>query len=81
MAQMTGLDFVPPDIRAKVTGRAKYAEDIRADGMVFCLGWCGPGSAEDGPENAVARGLVEPVHGPERRCNLSPPSPRWRSAP
>jgi CO/xanthine dehydrogenase Mo-binding subunit len=36
MAQMTGLDFVPPDIRAKVTGRAKYAEDIRADGMVFC---------------------------------------------
>ena len=36
MAQMTGLDFVPPDIRAKVTGRAKYAEDIRADGMLFC---------------------------------------------
>ncbi len=36
MAQMTGRDFTPPDILAKVTGRAKYAEDIRADGMLFC---------------------------------------------
>jgi xanthine dehydrogenase molybdenum-binding subunit len=36
MAQMTGLNFVPPDLRAKVTGRAKYAEDFRADGMLFC---------------------------------------------
>src|SRR5690606_36492746 len=33
---LLGKDFVPPDIRGKVTGRAKYAEDFRADGMVFC---------------------------------------------
>ena len=33
---LLGQDFVPPDIRAKVTGEAKYAEDFRADGMVFC---------------------------------------------
>jgi xanthine dehydrogenase molybdenum-binding subunit len=33
---LLGNDFVPPDVRAKVTGRAKYAEDFRADGMLFC---------------------------------------------
>ena len=30
-----GRDIAPPDLVAKVTGRAKYAEDFRADGMVF----------------------------------------------
>ncbi len=33
---LLGQDFVPPDIRAKVTGAAKYAEDFRAEGMLFC---------------------------------------------
>jgi len=33
---LIGKDFVPPDLLAKVTGRAKYAEDFRADGMAFC---------------------------------------------
>ncbi|MBH97107.1 MAG: aldehyde oxidase [Rhodospirillaceae bacterium] len=33
--QLLGKDFTPPDIQAKVTGRAKYAEDVRAEGMVF----------------------------------------------
>jgi xanthine dehydrogenase molybdenum-binding subunit len=33
--QLIGKNFTPPDIRAKVTGRAKYAEDVRAEGMVF----------------------------------------------
>ena len=32
---LIGKDFTPPDVRAKVTGSAKYAEDIRAEGMVF----------------------------------------------
>ncbi len=36
MAHLIGRDFTPPDIRAKVTGRAKYAEDFRADGMLYC---------------------------------------------
>jgi CO/xanthine dehydrogenase Mo-binding subunit len=36
MAHLIGQDFTPPDLHAKVTGRAKYAEDIRADGMLFC---------------------------------------------
>jgi len=32
---LIGKDFVPPDVRAKVTGSAMYAEDFRAEGMVF----------------------------------------------
>jgi xanthine dehydrogenase molybdenum-binding subunit len=30
-----GHDFIPHDVVAKVTGEAKYAEDFRAEGMVF----------------------------------------------
>ena len=33
---LLGKDFTPPDVRAKVTGKAKYSEDFRADGMLFC---------------------------------------------
>ena len=33
---LIGQNFVPSDLRAKVTGQAKYAEDMRADGMLFC---------------------------------------------
>ncbi len=36
MAKLIGRDFIPSDIHSKVTGRAKYAEDIRMDGMLFC---------------------------------------------
>ena len=32
---LIGQDIAPPDIIAKVTGKAKYAEDFRAEGMVF----------------------------------------------
>ena len=31
--KLIGKDFTPPDLEAKVTGAAKYAEDFRADGM------------------------------------------------
>lgn len=34
--KLLGQDFTPPDVVAKVTGEAKYAEDFRAEGMVFC---------------------------------------------
>ena len=33
---LIGKDFTPPDILAKVTGKAKYSEDFRVEGMVFC---------------------------------------------
>jgi xanthine dehydrogenase molybdenum-binding subunit len=36
VAKIIGKDFIPSDIYSKVTGRAKYAEDIRMDGMLFC---------------------------------------------
>jgi len=32
---LIGQDIAPPDLLAKVTGRAKYSEDFRVDGMVF----------------------------------------------
>ena len=34
--KLLGKNFTPPDVLAKVTGQAKYAEDFRAEGMVFC---------------------------------------------
>ncbi len=33
--RLIGKDFTPPDLRAKVTGTAKYAEDFRVEGMLF----------------------------------------------
>src|SRR5215207_6704676 len=33
--KLLGHNYVTPDLVAKVTGKAKYAEDYRADGMVF----------------------------------------------
>jgi xanthine dehydrogenase molybdenum-binding subunit len=34
--KLIGKNYTTPDLIAKVTGRAKYAEDYRADGMLFC---------------------------------------------
>ena len=34
--KLLGKNFTPPDLRGKVTGKAKYAEDFRVEGMVFC---------------------------------------------
>lgn len=33
--KLVGQNYVTPDLLAKVTGRAKYAEDFRAEGMLF----------------------------------------------
>ena len=30
-----GQNYTTPDLVAKVTGRAKYAEDFRVDGMLY----------------------------------------------
>ena len=35
MTTHIGRDFVPPDVPGKVTGEIKYAEDYKAEGMVF----------------------------------------------
>jgi xanthine dehydrogenase molybdenum-binding subunit len=34
--KLIGKNYPTPDLYAKVTGKAKYAEDYRADGMLFC---------------------------------------------
>jgi xanthine dehydrogenase molybdenum-binding subunit len=34
--KLIGQNYTTPDLVAKVTGRAKYAEDFRAEGMLFC---------------------------------------------
>ena len=33
---LVGTNYTTPDLMAKVTGRARYAEDFRAEGMLFC---------------------------------------------
>src|SRR5437867_10202222 len=33
--KLIGRNYTTPDLVAKVTGRAKYAEDFRAEGMLF----------------------------------------------
>ena len=35
--KLIGKDFTPPDVHAKVTGKAKYAEDFKVDGMLLSL--------------------------------------------
>jgi xanthine dehydrogenase molybdenum-binding subunit len=34
--KLIGKNYTTPDLFAKVTGRSKYAEDYRAEGMLFC---------------------------------------------
>jgi len=34
--KLIGKNYQTPDMVAKVTGRSKYAEDFRAEGMLFC---------------------------------------------
>src|SRR6266536_2411587 len=35
-SKLIGQNYITPDLVAKVTGKAKYAEDFRVDGMLFC---------------------------------------------
>src|SRR6266702_6325943 len=34
--KLIGQNYTTPDLVAKVTGKAKYAEDFRVEGMLFC---------------------------------------------
>src|SRR6202171_4135487 len=34
--KLIGKNYTTADLHAKVTGKAKYAEDYRAEGMLFC---------------------------------------------
>ena len=35
-SRLIGQNYSTADLVAKVTGRARYAEDFRAEGMLFC---------------------------------------------
>jgi CO/xanthine dehydrogenase Mo-binding subunit len=34
--RLVGSNYITPDLLGKITGRARYAEDFRAEGMLFC---------------------------------------------
>ena len=34
--KLVGKNYTPPDVVAKVTGKAKFAEDFKAQGMAYC---------------------------------------------
>ncbi len=40
--KLIGQNYTTPDLVAKVTGKAKYAEDYRVDGMLFAKLLCSP---------------------------------------
>ena len=40
--KLVGQNYTTPDLVAKVTGKAKYAEDFRVDGMLFAKLLCSP---------------------------------------
>jgi xanthine dehydrogenase molybdenum-binding subunit len=40
--KLVGVNYTTPDLVAKVTGKAKYAEDYRVEGMLFAKLLCSP---------------------------------------
>ena len=40
--KLVGQNYTTPDLVAKVTGAAKYAEDYRVEGMLFAKLLCSP---------------------------------------
>jgi CO/xanthine dehydrogenase Mo-binding subunit len=71
-----GKDFIPHDVVAKVTGTAKYAEDFRADGMVFCKLLTSPMPHARGEEHRRRRGAQDgrcARHSHRRRHPGEPP--------
>ncbi len=40
--KLVGKYFTPPDVMGKVTGKAKFAEDFRVDGMVYARMYTSP---------------------------------------
>ena len=54
--KLVGQNYSTPDLRAKVTGRAKYAEDFRAPGMLFARLLLSPYPARARQEHRRERG-------------------------
>jgi len=76
--ELLGKNFTPPDLHAKVTGKAKYSEDIRVDGMVFVkvLTSPMPHARVTGVDDSAALAMPG-VHGVLRASEVSnPPEPQ-----
>ena len=57
--KLLGHDYTTPDLIAKVTGRAKYAEDYRAEGMLFATLLLSPRPPARVRKNAASAALDE----------------------
>src|ERR1700693_5281971 len=72
--KLIGKDYTTADLQAKVTGRAKYAEDYRAEGMLFCKLLLSPMPHARGTRSAPS----EPLRMPGVKAILTaddPPAP------
>ena len=79
--RLVGSNYTTPDLVAKVTGRARYAEDFRAEGMLFCKLLLSPvphGRVRRvGLDKALAlpgvRGVIRAADLPDMGCGPSGP--------
>ena len=53
--KLVGENYSTPELRAKVTGRSKYAEDFRAEGMLFARLLLSPYAARPDQEHRRER--------------------------
>ena len=77
--KILGKNYTTPDLVAKVTGRAKYSEDFRAEGMVFIKLMPSPRPHARIVSIDASAALAMPgVHGILTADDLpAPPAPCW----
>ncbi|MDO8681848.1 MAG: hypothetical protein Q7R30_25340, partial [Acidobacteriota bacterium] len=74
--KLLGQNYTTPDLVAKVTGKAKYAEDFRGDGMVFVKLMPSPRPHARVVRVDASAALAMPgVHGILRASDLPVPTP------
>jgi xanthine dehydrogenase molybdenum-binding subunit len=79
--KLIGQNYTTPDIVAKVTGKAKYAEDYRADGMLFCKLLLSPMPHARVRGVDASRALAMPGVKAILRADEFPPAPSPAPAP
>jgi CO/xanthine dehydrogenase Mo-binding subunit len=74
--KLIGHNYITQDLRAKVTGQAKYAEDFRAEGMLFCKLMLSPRPHARVSSIDTSRALSMPgVHAVLTHADLPKPAP------
>jgi CO/xanthine dehydrogenase Mo-binding subunit len=74
--KLIGQNYITQDLMAKVTGRAKYAEDFRAEGMLFCKLMLSPRPHARVVSIDTSRALAMPgVHAVLTSADLPKPAP------